>query len=241
MRPRIVWLSLASLFASLAAAQIVAPPFGPDEEPDVVPSARDVDYASYHVPVFSNELVTVLNVFIPPHRESGYHRHFLDSVGVLISDTARTGQVLGAEATVTAPRGRGSVNFTAYASAPLIHTVAVTGEVPFHNIVVQLLDDPSGFTVSERGQGYTQVLDNERVRVWRLVLEPGETAPVIRQTAPGIRIVIDGGELAESVPDWPERGMAPRSGEFFWQERGDIRAVRNMGPTRIELVEIELK
>jgi hypothetical protein len=49
--------------SSGAAAQLVAPP-----------SAPDVDHASYHVPAFSNELVKVLNVFIPPHRESGYHR-----------------------------------------------------------------------------------------------------------------------------------------------------------------------
>jgi hypothetical protein len=242
MRRILVWLPLTCLLSSVAAGQPVAPPFSPDEEPGVVPSARDVEYASYHVPAFSNELVTVLNVFIPPHRESGYHRHSLDSVGVLISDTARTGQVLGAQATVTVPRGRGSVNFTGYARAPLVHTVAVTGDVPFHNIVVQLLDaDPGGFTVGTRGQGYTQLLDNERVRVWRLVLEPGETAPVIKQAAPGVRVVIDGGELVESDPDRYERSMAPRSGEFFWQEAGQTRAVRNVGSARIELVEIELK
>jgi hypothetical protein len=234
----LVWLPLTYLLSSVAAAQLISP----DEGPDVVPAARAVEYAPYHVPAFSNELVTVLNVFIPPHRESGYHRHSLDSVGVLISDTARTGQVLGAEATVTMPRGRGSANFTGYARAPLVHTVAVTGDVPFHNIVVQLLDaDPGGFTVGTRGQGYTQLFDNERVRVWRLVLEPGETAPVIKQAAPGVRVVIDGGELVENDPDRYERSMAPRSGEFFWQEAGQTRAVRNVGSARIELVEIELK
>ncbi|HEY9182672.1 MAG TPA: hypothetical protein VIQ99_05700 [Gammaproteobacteria bacterium] len=221
----------------MAAAQLVAPP---DEEPDL--GARDVERASYHVPAFSNELVTVLNVFIPPHRESGYHRHSLDSVGVLLSDTERTGQVLGAEATVTPPRGNGSVSFTGYASAPLVHTVAVTGDVPFHNIVVQLRTrDPGGFTVSARGQGYTQILDNERVRVWRLALDPGHTAPAITQAAPGVRVVIDGGELVEIDPNGRERGMSPRDGEFFWQEAGETRAVRNVGATRIELVEIELK
>ncbi len=101
-----VWSLLAAIVAPLAAAQSVAP---------TVP----VEEASYHVPAFSNELVTVLNVFIPPHRESGYHRHSLDSVGVLLSDTPRTGQVLGAAATVTAPRERGSANFTNYAREPL--------------------------------------------------------------------------------------------------------------------------
>ena len=224
-----VWSLLAATVAPLAAAQSVAP---------TIP----VEETSYHVPVFSNELVTVLNVFIPPHRESGYHRHSLDSVGVLISDTQRTGQVLGAEATVTAPRERGSVSFTSYAREPLVHNVAITGEGPFHNIVVGLLyPTPGRFTAGTRAQGYTQALDNERVRIWRLVLEPGQTAPAITQSAPGLRVVVEGGELAEIEPGKADRHKAPRSGEFFWQDAGQTRAVRNVGTTRIELIELELK
>lgn len=69
-----------------------------------------VERTAYHVPVFSNDRVTVLDVFIPPQRNSGYHRHSLDSVGVLLSDTERTGQVLGAAPTQTPRRGRGSVH-----------------------------------------------------------------------------------------------------------------------------------
>jgi len=206
------------------------------------PAEIPVEEAPYHVPAFRNELVTVLNVFIPPQRASGYHRHSLDSVGVLVSDTDRTGQVLGAEATVTPARGRGSANFTNYAREPLVHTVAVTGDVPFHNIVVELMyPGPGRFTAGTRGDGYTQLLDNERVRVWRLVLEPGQAAPPITQTAPGVRVVIDGGELVESAAGKPDRAKAPRSGEFFWQDAGTTRAVRNVGTTRLELVELELK
>lgn len=228
-RVLVACLTIAS-FASAASAQT-----GPGGE------HRSVDLASYHVPAFSNDLISVLNVFIPPHRDSGYHRHSLDSVGVLLSDTQRTGQVLGAEPTVTPARGRGSVSFTNYAREPLVHTVAITGDSPFHNIVVQLLGEgPSGFAPGTRGEGYTQLLDNERVRVWRLVLEPGQTAAAITQTAPAVRVVIDGGELVE-IDGNRERGMAPRSGEFFWQDAGRARAVRNVGTTRIDLVEIELK
>src|SRR6185503_5991048 len=205
-------------------------------------AAVPVEEAPYHVPAFHNELVTVLNVFIPPQRASGYHRHSLDSVGVLVGDTDRTGQVLGAEPSVTPRRVRGSVNFTGYAREPLVHTVAVTGDAPFHNIVVELMyDEPGRFTAGTRGDGYTLILDNERVRVWRLALEPGQAAPAVTQTAPGVRVVIDGGELVESVPGKPDRAKAPRSGEFFWQDAGQTRAVRNVGTTRIELVELELK
>jgi hypothetical protein len=212
--------------------------FAQNGTPIVVP----VEQAPYHVPVFHNDLVTVLDVFIPPKRESGYHRHSLDTVGVLIADTERTGQVLGAERTVTAPRERGSINFGANSRQENVHTVAVTGDTPFHNIVVELMAArPSGFTVSTRGSGYEQILDNERVRAWRLALDPGESAPAITQSAPGVRVVVMGGELIESVPGRPDRAMAPRPGDFFWQDPGATRAVRNSGSSRLDIVEIEIK
>ena len=73
------------------------------------------------------------------------------------------------------------------------------------------------------------------------MLEPGQSAPAITQSAPGVRVIIEGGEIVESVPGKPERAKAPRSGEFFWQDAGVTRAVRNVGSTRIEIVELELK
>lgn len=223
-----IWPLLTIAIAPLATAQDTAP--------------TPVEETSYHVLAFSNELVTVLNVFIPPKRESGFHRHSLDSVGVLISDTARTGQVLGAAATVTPLRGNGSATFTNYAREPLVHSVAITGDVPFHNIVVELLyPAPGRFTAGTRGQGYTQILDNERVRVWRLALDPGQSAAAITQSAPGVRVVIEGSELVESVPGRADRHKVPHKGEFFWQDAGQTRAVRNVGASRLELVEIELK
>lgn len=223
----------------LLALAVAFPAFS---QSGAAPSAVPVEEAPYHVPAFRNDLVTVLNVFIPPQRASGYHRHSLDSVGVLVSDTDRTGQVLGAEATVTPRRERGSVNFTSYAREPLVHTVAVTGDAPFHNIVVELEYAEAGrFTASTRADRYSVILDNDRVRAWRLTLEPGEAAPAITQTAPGLRVAIDGGELVESVPGRPDRAKAPRSGDFFWQDPGETRAVRNVGTTPITLIELELK
>lgn len=229
MTKRLVLLMLTLLaITSKAASQTFVP----------------VEQTSYHVPAFSNEYVTVLNVFIPPQRRSGYHLHSLDSLGVLISETERTGQLLGEAVEVTPPRPLGSVTFTSYSREDRIHEVHVTGDKPFHNIVVELLKPAAGeFTAGSRDgvSGYTQVLDNERVRAWRLVLAPGESAPAITQSAPGIRIVVAGGELIERVPGQADRGMAPRSGEFFWQDAGVTRAVQNTGTTPLELVEVELK
>jgi hypothetical protein len=228
---RLLRLLVVLAYVPLGAAQTSAPAA-------FVP----VEGASYHVPVFSNDYVTVLNVLIPSGRDSGYHRHSLDSVGVLINDTARTNQALGAAPFARPSQPRGTVSFTPYAGEPLVHTVTVQGEQPFHNIVVELLQPrPWRFSPGQRAAGYTLVLDNERVRAWRLVLDPGQAAAAITQTAPGVRVVVEGGELVESVPGVPDRAMAPRAAEVYWQDAGTTRAVRNVGGTRIELVELELK
>ena len=54
-------------------------------------------------------------------------------------------------------------------------------------------------------------------------------------------IVLDGGEIAELVPGQPDRGMNLRLGEFYWQDPGVKRAVRNAGTTLLEILEFELK
>jgi hypothetical protein len=64
---------------------------------------------------------------------------------------------------------------------------------------------------STRSEGYEQVVDSDRVRAWRLVLQPGQSAPAITQGGPGMRIVIDGGEISESVPGEAERGWGLRT------------------------------
>jgi hypothetical protein len=84
-------------------------------------------------------------------------------------------------------------------------------------------------------------MDNERARGWRVVLEPGQTTAAVTQSAPRPRIVLNGGEIAELVPGKPDRGMNLRMGEFYWQDAGTTRAVRNNGTTRMEFVEFEPK
>ena len=87
----------------------------------------------------------------------------------------------------------------------------------------------------------TQIMDNGRLRAWRVALKPGEATGPITQTAPGLRIYVHGGVLAEMVPGSADRGMAPYEGDFIWQDAGQTRAVKNTGTTLVEFVEFELK
>src|SRR5262245_58372296 len=202
--------------------------------------------APFHVPVFTNEYVTFLSITVPPGRNTGYHIHSSDSVSVNIEPADMTNQNFGSSEVSPPARGeRGRANFAGYTKdGPRTHKAANVGTTPFHNLSFILKHPrPDGFTPSLRTGvlGYTQILDNERVRGWRVVLEPGQAAGEIRQQAPGLRIVIDGGILAEVVAGQADRGMSLRAGDFLWQDAGTIRAVRNTGTTRIEFLEFELK
>jgi hypothetical protein len=202
--------------------------------------------APYHLPVFTNEFVTVLKIFIPPGRNTGYHTHVEDSVSVNMVPADMTNQNLGSQEVTRNERAqRGRAAYTAYSKeGPRTHKATNVGETPFHNVSFVFRNRESGrFKPSSRADvpGYVQILDNERVRGWRLVLEPGQSVPAITQTAPGLRIVIDGGEIVESVPGHADRGWMLGSGEFYWQDSGVTRALRNIGETRIDIEEFEIK
>jgi len=233
------YLIAASLV--VLASTFVHPAMAQNEGPGV-----PIEKAPYHLPVFKNEYVTLLNVYVPPQRNTGYRTHRGDSVSVNIEDADMTNQDLGQPQPGPAQRGqRGRATFTAYSKQPpRTHKASNVSATPFHNVSFIFTYAQLGrFTPSSRVQvpGYVQIMDNERVRGWRLALEPGQSVAAITQEAPGIRIVVSGGELVESVPGQPERAMSPKLGEFYWQDPGVTRAVRNTGTTRIELVEFELK
>lgn len=227
--------SLACALAAAAAAAAAA-----DEGPP-----RPIEQSAYHVPVIRNEYVLVLRVNIPAKRTTDYHIHSHDQVCVVVEDypPEAYSQVLGGPP--GAPRGAalGEVSFIGYSSKPLTHRAINPGTLARHSLCTELSGPkPHGFSPAARDvAGYTQLLDNERVRAWRLVLEPGQTAAAITQKSPGLRVVVRNGEIAEIVPGKRDRPMMLRQGDFYWQDSGVTRALRNIGTTRVELVEFEYK
>ena len=226
-------------------ACVLAQPASAQLEDKPVP----MDKAPFHIPVFSNDYIILLNVNIPPGRNTGYHIHYADSVSVNLTPASQTSQTYGSSqvgAPGTGGDGEpGRATFTNVTKdGPRTHKASNVGPTPFHNISFILKDRaPGGTAVSDRSgvAGYTQVMDNARLRAWRVALKPGEATGQIRQTAPGLRVYIHGGVLAEMVPGAADRGMAPYEGDFIWQDAGQTRTVKNTGTTLIEFVEFELK
>src|SRR5215813_8003706 len=171
----------------LVVACIVAAPATAQQEEAGVPILK----APYHLPVFTNEYVTVLKIFIPPGRNTGYHIHTEDSVSVNIGPADMTNQNLGSsEVTRNERAQRGRVTYTAYSKdGPRTHKATNVGQTPFHNVSFMFNNNRrERFTPSSRSSEprYVQVMDNDRVRGWRLVLEPGQSVSPITQMAPGL-------------------------------------------------------
>jgi hypothetical protein len=228
---------LLSVLLIVCALALALPAVAEDEQTPV-----PVEKAAYHWPVFSNEYVMVLRVIFPPGRGSNYHIHSLDQISVQVEAGANAGQVLGEAPTPARPGTKGQVSFSAYSKKTFIHRSTNTAATPYQNIVIALMKPkPAGLAPAARPDGYVQVFDNERARGWKLALEPGQSVGPITQGAPGLRVVIDGGEIAEIVSGQLDRGLALRPGDFYWQEPGTTRGIRNIGTTRIEIAEFELK
>ena len=208
-----------------------------------------MDKAPFHIPAFSNDYIILMKINIPPGRTTGFHTHYADSVSVNLSSASRTNQVYG-ESEVSGPAiagemAPGRLSFTDIRNeGPRTHKVTNVGPTPFYNVSFILRDPRSGGpAVSDRSgaAGYTQIMDNPRLRAWRVVMEPGEATGQIEQTAPGLRVYVRGGMLDEMIPGSASRGMAPYDGEFIWQDAGQTRAVKNTGATLIEFIEFEFK
>src|SRR5258705_6820228 len=54
-----------------------------------------MDKAPFHIPVFANDYLILLNVNIPPGRNTGYHIHYADSVSVNLTPASQTNQNYG--------------------------------------------------------------------------------------------------------------------------------------------------
>lgn len=202
-----------------------------------------VENATFHQLAFNNADVAILNNLYPPHSDSGFHSHPRELFYVVVAAALASTQKLGGPVVtpeVAAPVG--SVGFNLMPAGPLVHRVINDDNRAYHVIAVEIRrPEPTGASVTDRGKGYTQIFDNNRVRAWRVVLEPGQGIPALTQRANGVRVVVRGGMLRTARPGIPDQTLALQNADFAFQAAGETRALDNVGKTTIEVVELELK
>jgi hypothetical protein len=87
------------------------------------------------------------------------------------------------------------------------------------------------------------LFENERVKVWDFVLEPGEAIPMHTHRLDHVIIVIEGGSLETGAPDGARRHHEPRPGDHYYcrVDGEETHDARNVGTTRYRNLIVELK
>lgn len=85
------------------------------------------------------------------------------------------------------------------------------------------------------------LLDNDEVIVVATTYPPGASVPIHEHRFPRVSYVIEGGTIEAMSPDGTVETFEVRPGETLWNAAAHAHSARNIGTTRVRLVEVEVK
>ena len=208
----------------------------------VAQSAVPIEKEPMHRLKFKNEFVRVFDILIPVGKTSLYHTHLYDGVSIRLSATQIIDEVLGGDKS-TFEIKYGVATFSARPS-PLTHRVVNGGKSDFRNIFIEILQPKSVVSAGVLpvlSDGHVVLLENERVRINRLVLKPGESSKPHTHTTSGLGITLYDSNIEITSSDGSKRTLESRPGDFVWQNAGTAHIIRNVGSKVFEAIDIEIK
>ena len=225
---------LSTLLWFLLSAQAAA------EDTKVVP----IDQEPRHRLALERKQVRVFDTRIAPGDTTLFHRHERDSVYVLISGTSNlaTEQLGKPPKSITAKPG--DVFFGGHATAPLTHRVSNFSGEQHHVLDIELIDSAasSNFALAALPARHIPILANERVRVSRIVLGPGEVFHNDYAAAPGgVLVVLAGSRLGFWPDDVAMQRRQVDPGWFYVRDDSIPLRIHNEGDDRLELINVEIK
>jgi quercetin dioxygenase-like cupin family protein len=89
--------------------------------------------------------------------------------------------------------------------------------------------------------GSTVLYENDAVRVWAVIVEPGAKQPWHRHLLPYLIVPLTGGDIeiesVDGVIRWPKETV----GEVMWRDAGEVHELRNVGSSIYKNMLVELK
>jgi quercetin dioxygenase-like cupin family protein len=128
-------------------------------------------------------------------------------------------------------------------SAPLTHRAVNLGQTPFRNITVEILKSAGAPPEPPPPPmpGRSAVLENDRVRIIRQTLEPGQSTGLHTHTLMSLGVCVSPARVEYSEPGGKSETADLEAGQFSWHPTARTHSLKNVGKTRFEAVEIEWK
>ncbi len=93
--------------------------------------------------------------------------------------------------------------------------------------------------------GTAELFENERVKVWDFVLEPGDTFAMHTHRRDHLIVVVEGGDLVVRYADGRTQAYSPQPGDLHYGRvdggAADTHDACNVGTTRYRNLIVELK
>ena len=94
----------------------------------------------------------------------------------------------------------------------------------------------------ELGNVATRLLfENERVKVWEMLLEPGESSDLHRHGLDYLLYILEGSTIDADRPDGTSERFAIHPGRLVWIARGGTERAVNRSAVRFRELLVELK
>jgi len=191
---------------------------------------------------FENKFVRLFDVLVPVGGTTKYHVHLYDGISVRVSNAQIIDESIGGEKKPFDIK-YGEATFGAK-PVPETHRVINSGKTDFRNIFIEILADkkaPTSGPYPILSDGHTVLIDNDRVRVNRLVLKPGESSKLHKHNMHGLGIILYDSKIEMIAADGSKRALEPKVGDYAWQNAGTTHVIKNTGTTVFEAIDIELK
>jgi quercetin dioxygenase-like cupin family protein len=189
--------------------------------------------------------VRVFDVQVPPGAQTQWHVHSRDGLSIRLSDYQVEDQPANGAARMLQLH-RGDISYGAN-PAPVTHRVRNVGPGPMRNLYIELQQPPmsaqsapatvAAAAAAERPAAF----ENERVRVLRRTLQPGESSGMHTHAADAVAVAMTAGELTLRSPGGQSRTVALGEGAVNWVAAGATHDLVNDGTAPLELVDVELK
>jgi quercetin dioxygenase-like cupin family protein len=198
-----------------------------------------------HLTKFENQYVRVIDASVAVGDATLFHTHDLDNVPVNVSGGKLKTETVGqAEATFTTMEtGR-----TSFAKGGYTHRITNTGDTPLRFIDAEILapygkssPDAIRDAALDKVTGHSLILENERVRVYRVIIEPGQTIAAHAHVLPRLSVAVSAGQLSIESNDRKAKTKTFDVGEFGWHQPERRHQMKNLGTGKFESVEIEWK
>jgi len=226
----------AAVLLACQATEARQPPTGSANEP------VEIEAEALHSIQLVNSVVRVYEALIPPGAQTLFHTHRYSGVGIDMTTARLIIEKVGAEPSSFTTKA-GDI-FPANAPEPYIHRVTNAGETAYRAIVAELLQaprvSPVSATVADTST-YKLELENDHVRVFRLVLAPGEIAPRHTLSASSLTVTLSGGQISIASPGAAPRFVSVAPGVLEWHADPMTASVQNIGASTYESVYFEWK